>query len=58
MLFEGSAENHELDENDFSPNIAASNDNMLDFVKTFEDNLDKKKIKRKQGLEKFFEEEQ
>jgi hypothetical protein len=58
MLFEGSAENHELDENDFSPNIAASNDNMLDFIKTFEDNLDKKKIKRKQGLEKFFEEEQ
>jgi hypothetical protein len=38
--------------------MAASNDNMLDFVKTFEDNLDKKKIKRKQGLEKFFEEEQ
>jgi hypothetical protein len=58
MLFEGSAENHELDENDFSPNIAVGNDNMLDFIKTFEDNLDKKKIKRKQGLEKFFEEEQ
>jgi hypothetical protein len=58
MLFEGSAENHELDENDFAPTMAASNDNMLDFVKTFEDNLDKKKIKRKQGLEKFFEEEQ
>ena len=58
MLFEGSAENHELDENDFSPNIATSTDNMLDFIKTFEDNLDKKKIKRKQGLEKFFEEEQ
>lgn len=58
MLFEGSAENHELDENDFSPNIAASTDNMLDFIKTFEDNLDKKKVKRKQGLEKFFEEEQ
>ena len=58
MLFEGSAENHELDENDFSPNITTSTDNMLDFIKTFEDNLDKKKIKRKQGLEKFFEEEQ
>ena len=30
---------------------------MNDFIKNFEDNLDKKRKKRKQGIEKFIEDE-
>lgn len=56
MLFNLNIENHELDETDFVQKIDLDNDNMFDFIKNFEDNLDKKRIKRKQGLEKFFEE--
>lgn len=58
MIFNTLAEYQELDEADFSPKIDLDNDNVFDFIKTFEDNLDKKRVKRKQGLEKFFEEEQ
>lgn len=59
MLFNTLIEQHEGDENEFTPTVVdLDNDNMFDFIRTFEDNLDKKRIKRKQGLEKFFEEEQ
>lgn len=56
MVFNLSSEQHDSDENEFVPKIEFDNDNMFDFIKTFEDNLDKKRVKRKQGLEKFFEE--
>ena len=57
MIFNTLAEHHELDENEINPKIDLDNDNVFDFIKTFEDNLDKKRVKRKQGLEKFFEEQ-
>lgn len=34
------------------------NENMSDFIKTFESNLDKKRKKRKKGLEKFIDEDE
>jgi len=59
MLFNTLIEQHEGDESEFTPTVVdLDNDNMFDFIRTFEDNLDKKRVKRKQGLEKFFEEEQ
>lgn len=59
MLFNSLIEQHEGDESEFTPTVVDfDNDNMFDFIRTFEDNLDKKRVKRKQGLEKFFEEEQ
>jgi len=58
MLFNALIDQHENDDNEFTPSVVdLDNDNMFDFIRTFEDNLDKKRIKRKQGLEKFFEEE-
>lgn len=50
-------EQNEFDESEFTPAyIDMDNENMNDFIQTFEDNLNKKKIKRKKGLEKFIEE--
>lgn len=57
VVFNLAAEFHDLDESEFAPKIEIDNDNVFDFIKTFEDNLDKKRVKRKQGLEKFFEEQ-
>jgi hypothetical protein len=51
-------EQNEFDESEFTPTyIDMDNENMNEFIVAFEDNLDKKKIKRKKGLEKFIDEE-
>jgi hypothetical protein len=51
-------EQNEFDESEFAPAyIDMDNENMNEFIVAFEDNLDKKKIKRKKGLEKFIDEE-
>jgi len=51
-------EQGEHDEGEFVPTyVDMENENMNDFILSFEENLDKKKKKRKQGLEKFIDEE-
>ena len=51
-------EQSEFDEKDFTPSyIDMDNENMHDFIKTFEENLLSKKKKRKKGIENFLEEE-
>jgi len=47
-------EQNEFDELEYTPMLEVDNDNMNDFIKNFEDGLEKKKKKRKQGLENFF----
>lgn len=48
----------EFDEKDIAPAyIDLDNENMFDFIKTFEDNLLSKKKKRKKGIENFLEED-
>jgi hypothetical protein len=52
-------EQNEFDESEFAPAyVDMDNENMNEFILAFEDNLDKKKIKRKKGLEKFIEDEE
>lgn len=52
-------EQNEFDESEFAPAyVDMDNENMNEFISAFEDNLDKKKIKRKKGLEKFIDEEE
>ena len=52
-------EQNEFDESEFAPAyVDMDNENMNEFIIAFEDNLDKKKIKRKKGLEKFIEDEE
>jgi len=52
-------EQNEFDESEFAPAyVDMDNENMNDFINAFEDNLDKKRIKRKKGLEKFIDEEE
>lgn len=52
-------EQSEMDDGDFRPSyIDLDNENMSEFVKTFENNLDKKRKKRKQGIEKFIEDDE
>lgn len=47
----------ELDDGEYRVSTSdLDNENMSDFVKSFENNLDKKRKKRKQGLEKFIDE--
>lgn len=51
-------EQGEQDEVDFIPSyVDMDNDNMNEFIKAFETNLDKKRKKRKRGLEKFIDDE-
>lgn len=51
-------EQNEFDESEFAPAyVDMDNENMNEFIAAFEENLDKKKIKRKKGLEKFIDEE-
>jgi hypothetical protein len=51
-------EQGEMDDQDFIPAyMDTDNDSISEFIKAFEDTLDKKKIKRKKGLENFMEEE-
>jgi len=58
MLLNELMEQSEYDEKDFTPSyIDLDNENMFDFIKTFEDNLLSKKKKRKKGIENFLEEE-
>ena len=49
-------EHNDFDDGEFTPAYDLDNENMADFIRTFEDNLDKKKKKRKQGLEVFMDE--
>lgn len=52
-------EQGEHDDGDFTPAyIDLENENMNEFIRTFEDGLDKKRKKRKQGVEKFIEVEE
>jgi hypothetical protein len=57
FLFHTLIEQGELSDVDLTPSkIDLENDNMFDFIKSFEDNLlNKKKKKSKQGIEKFIE---
>ena len=58
MLLNELMEQSEFDDKDFTPSyIDLDNENMFDFIKTFEDNLISKKKKRKKGIETFLEEE-
>jgi hypothetical protein len=51
-------EMNEFDDAEFTPSyIDLGNENMNDFIQSFEENLDKKKKLRKKGLEKFIDEE-
>jgi len=51
------SETNDFDDGDFeTPTYDFDNQNMNDFIRNFEDNLEKKKKKRKQGLEVFMEE--
>lgn len=50
-------EQSEYDDSEFRPtNYGQDNDNMTDFIRSFEDTLEKKKQKRKLGIEEFIEE--
>jgi hypothetical protein len=52
-------ESGENDDMDFKPSyIDMENENMSEFIRTFESNLDKKRKKRKKGLDKFIEDEE
>jgi len=59
MLLNELYEQGEFSEQEFTPtHIDLDNDNMFDFIKSFEDNLLSKKKKRaKKGVEKFIEED-
>lgn len=52
-------EQGEFDDDEFVPAyVDMENENMNEFIKNFEEALDKKRKKKKQGLDKFIEEEQ
>lgn len=58
MLLNELFEQGEFSEQEFTPTHIDVNDDMYDFIKTFEDNLMSKKKKRaKKGVEKFIEED-
>jgi hypothetical protein len=58
MLFHEIVEQSEFDDKDMSSSfVDLDNAQVFEFIKSFEDNLDSKKKKRKQGLEKFIEED-
>lgn len=58
MLLNELFEQGEFSEQEFVPTHLDTNDDMFDFIKTFEDNLISKKKKRaKKGVEKFIEED-
>ena len=51
-------EQGEFEDGDFVPvYIDVNNESISDFIKNFEEGLDKKKVKRKKGLEKLFDDE-
>jgi hypothetical protein len=47
----------QLDDDDFTPSFDFDSENVSDFIKAFEDNIDKKKVKRKKGVEMFIDDE-
>jgi hypothetical protein len=58
LLMNTLIEQGEGDDGEFTPSyIDMENENMNDFILSFEEGLDKKKKLRKKGLEKFIEEE-
>ena len=51
-------EQGEFEDGDFVPvYVDVNNESISDFIKNFEEGLDKKKVKRKKGLEKLFDDE-
>ena len=59
ILFNEMFEVGESDDGEYRVSTSdLDNENMSDFIKTFESNLDKKRKKRKKGLEKFIEDEE
>ena len=56
MLFNELVEQGEDGDFVFNP-MDFDSENVSDFVKAFEENIDKKKVKRKKGIEVFFEED-
>lgn len=58
MILNELIEQSEFDEKDIIPAyMDLGNENMFDFIKTFEDNLLSKKKKRKKGIENFLDDE-
>ena len=55
MLFNELVEQGEDGEFVFNP-VDFDSENVSDFIKSFEDNMDKKKVKRKKGIDLFIEE--
>lgn len=56
MLFHDIIEQSEFDEKDMVNSVVdLDHNNVFDFIKTFEDNLESKKKKRKKGIENFIE---
>ena len=47
----------QADGDDFMPVLEVDAENISDFIRAFEENIDKKKIKRKKGVELFIEED-
>ena len=47
----------QMDDDDFTHSFEFDSENISDFIKAFEDNIDKKKVKRKKGVELFIDEE-
>lgn len=58
MIMHTLADYQEIDEGDHFPQIGEfDNDQMFDFIKTFEDRLEKKRGTKTKGLEKFLEDD-
>lgn len=58
MIMNTLVEQGEFEEGDFQPSyIDFDNENVSDFIRNFEDSLDKKRVKRKKGIEKFIDED-
>lgn len=47
----------QADGDDFMPVLEIDADNISEFIRAFEENIDKKKVKRKKGVELFIEED-
>jgi hypothetical protein len=58
MLFDSIVEQNEFDDKEFNfTQIDVDNQQAVEFIKSFEDNLkEKKRKKKKKGLEQFLEE--
>ena len=56
MIFNMLVEQGEM-EDSINPNDGFTNESVSDFVKTFEENIDTKKVQRKKGIDVFFNED-